>query len=45
MTPQTRRRINPLVHDTYHQYAPWTIEPTGLVWNVPGRHADSRSAI
>jgi hypothetical protein len=31
MTPQTRRRIGPLVHDTYYLNAPWTIAPPGLV--------------
>ncbi len=45
MTPQTRRRIGTLVHDTYYQYAPWTIAPPGLVWDAPGRHAHSKSII
>ena len=31
MTPQTRRRIGPLVHDTYDRYAPLTITPPGMV--------------
>jgi len=45
MTPQTRRRIATLVHDTYHPYAPWTIMPPGLVWDAPGRHAQLESII
>jgi hypothetical protein len=45
MTPQTRRRIGPLVHVTYSRYAPWTIMPPGLVWDAPGRHAHSESII
>jgi hypothetical protein len=45
MTPQTRRRIDPLVHDTYHRYVPWTIVPPGSVWDAPGRHAHWESII
>ena len=45
MPSQTRRRIGPLVHDTYHRYAPWTIAPPGLVWDAPGRHAHLESII
>jgi hypothetical protein len=45
MTPQTRRRIGPLVHDTHHRYAPWPIMPPGSVWDDPGRHAHLESII
>ena len=45
MTSQTRRRFDPLGHDTYHRYAPCPIAPPGLVWDVPGRHANFRSTI
>jgi hypothetical protein len=45
MTPQTRRRIGPLGHDTYYQYAPWPIVPPGVVGGAPGRHAYSESII
>ncbi len=45
MTPQTRRRIGTLVHDTYYRYAPRTIMPPGLVWDVPGRHASSEAIV
>jgi hypothetical protein len=45
MTPQTRRRIDALVHDTYYRYAPWTITSSGLVWDAPGRHAHVESII
>jgi hypothetical protein len=45
MTPQTRRRIDALVHDMYYEYAPRTIAPPGLVWGAPGRHANLRSTI
>ncbi|HEX5584864.1 hypothetical protein [Gaiella sp.] len=45
MTPQTLRRIDLLVHDTYYRYASWTIMPPGLVWDASGRHGYSESII
>ncbi len=45
MTPQTRRRIGPLGHDTYYQYAPRPIAPPDLDWDAPGRHGYSESTI
>jgi hypothetical protein len=45
MTPQTRRLIDVLGHDTYSLYAPRTSTPPGLVWDAPGRHANFRSTI
>ena len=45
MTPQPRRRIDPLVHDSYHRYAPWTTVPPGLACDAPGRHAHLESII
>jgi len=45
MTPQTRRRVDPLVHCAYRPYAPRTSTPPGLVWDAPGRHADLQSTI
>ena len=45
MTPQTRRRIGPIVHDTYRRYVSWTIVPPGLIWDAPGRHAYLESII
>ena len=45
VTPQPRRRIDPLVHDSYHRYAPWTTVPPGLACDAPGRHAHLESII
>jgi hypothetical protein len=45
MTPQTLRRIDPLVHGAYYRYASWTSVPPGLVWDAPGRHAYPESII
>ena len=40
LTPEARRRIDTLTCDTYPEYAPKAIVPPGLVWDVPGCHAD-----
>jgi hypothetical protein len=45
MAPQTRRRITPSGHGPCFGYVPHPSGAPGLVWDVPGHHANYRSTI